>query len=350
MISTHALREEGDMVRCTLRETVFNFYPRPPRGGRLQRCSVAADVILFLPTPSARRATSAGLWKDSPHKVISTHALREEGDIDFLEDAIKEDLISTHALREEGDQGLSYEAVSRDIFLPTPSARRATSSRSPAAGRGTNFYPRPPRGGRPGQGVGHVRNFPFLPTPSARRATRWAPACACAECISTHALREEGDAARPGRAQHDGISTHALREEGDPSLCGSGRSRSTNFYPRPPRGGRPRACGPRDTGKKFLPTPSARRATARAPSLDGWTRFLPTPSARRATPRPRWRSAVRTFLPTPSARRATAQGNPFRLGLHISTHALREEGDAGQALPPLHLSDFYPRPPRGGRL
>ena|SRR5699024_328773 len=110
MISTHALREEGDMVRCTLRETVFNFYPRPPRGGRLQRCSVAADVILFLPTPSARRATSAGLWKDSPHKVISTHALREEGDIDFLEDAIKEDLISTHALREEGD-GCRYIKV-----------------------------------------------------------------------------------------------------------------------------------------------------------------------------------------------------------------------------------------------
>ena len=80
----------------------FNFYPRPPRGGRqaghhrdlppdgisihaLREEGDAAGVGSgagfdpFLSTPSARRATSAaesfdGLWK------ISIHALREEGD------------------------------------------------------------------------------------------------------------------------------------------------------------------------------------------------------------------------------------------------------------------------------
>ena len=59
-----------------------------------------------------------------------------------------------------------------------------------------NFYPRPPRGGRRGVCAGIV-----------------AP-----ELISIHALREEGDdagAAVPFEAEE--ISIHALREEGDKS-------------------------------------------------------------------------------------------------------------------------------------
>ena len=78
----------------------------------------------------------------------------------------------------------------------------------------------------------------FLPTPSARRATARPQADAPAGRISTHALREEGDAdaaSRPRRHKQflptpsarratddldeeedeEGISTHALREEGD---------------------------------------------------------------------------------------------------------------------------------------
>ena len=35
--------------------------------------------------------------------TISTHALREEGDVDELKELGKFDEISTHALREEGD-------------------------------------------------------------------------------------------------------------------------------------------------------------------------------------------------------------------------------------------------------
>ena len=33
----------------------------------------------------------------------------------------------------------------------------------------------------------------------------------------------------------------------------------------------------------------------------------------------------------------------------ISIHALREEGDPAESEPPEGASDFYPRPPRGGR-
>ena len=64
----------------------------------------------------------------------------------------------------------------------------------PAFQHELNFYPRPPRGGRPAE-------------PSPPGVSRE---------ISIHALREEGDSL--GEILHHGelgISIHALREEGD---------------------------------------------------------------------------------------------------------------------------------------
>ena len=59
-------------------------------------------VMIFLSTPSARRAT-----------------FNYEGKLrDFL--------ISIHALREEGDVKLSLDYFAFSVFLSTPSARRAT--------------------------------------------------------------------------------------------------------------------------------------------------------------------------------------------------------------------------------
>ena len=57
--------------------------------------------------------------------------------------------ISTHALREEGDYLNCAHSTNGQEFLPTPSARRATWTWSAPAARTTDFYPRPPRGGRP---------------------------------------------------------------------------------------------------------------------------------------------------------------------------------------------------------
>ena len=57
MISIHALREEGDV------------------GGDL----IVAVGILFLSTPSARRATTF-YFGHGTRQTISIHALREEGD------------------------------------------------------------------------------------------------------------------------------------------------------------------------------------------------------------------------------------------------------------------------------
>ena len=82
-------------------------------------------------------------------------------------------------------------AVSR--FLSTPSARRATVCHIFAGKLKLNFYPRPPRGGRPSQ---------FGKSTSS-------------QSISIHALREEGDLQKHGFKRRLVISIHALREEGD---------------------------------------------------------------------------------------------------------------------------------------
>ena len=58
-----------------------------------------------------------------------------------------------------------------DLFLSTPSARRATSGVYQTLPLSTDFYPRPPRGGR-----------------LWKAGQNW-----FCEFISIHALREEGD-------------------------------------------------------------------------------------------------------------------------------------------------------------
>ena len=78
-ISTHALREEGDGNLQVELTGMSDFYPRPPRGGRHVATSKVHIVTLFLPTPSARRATRSSHWGPRS-SMISTHALREEGD------------------------------------------------------------------------------------------------------------------------------------------------------------------------------------------------------------------------------------------------------------------------------
>ena len=79
-ISIHALREEGDRLRQRPMDYLSTyFYPRPPRGGRQKPQIVAVELMEFLSTPSARRATNND--DGSPLlDQISIHALREEGD------------------------------------------------------------------------------------------------------------------------------------------------------------------------------------------------------------------------------------------------------------------------------
>ena len=215
--------------------------PSARRATRLQLLS-AASAGGFLSTPSARRATK-------PHRKIalpdgiSIHALREEGDGVRTAEAAQI-FISIHALREEGDLSVRFHSAVLNVFLSTPSARRATSTRASWC----------------------HSTWIFLSTPSARRATNAGRKLTCHCQISIHALREEGDETSQSPSQADTISIHALREEGD-RLVLLAFPVPLHFYPRPPRGGRPTAAAGGQHGRVFLSTPSARRATGKAPVL-----------------------------------------------------------------------------------
>ena len=123
-------------------------------------------------------------------------------------------------------------------FLSTPSARRATVLRVAGSAVHQNFYPRPPRGGRPQSMLEGISPVLFLSTPSARRATPCTTNHRSLCVISIHALREEGD--MTGRLVDMSfslfLSTPSARRA-TPSIAKSGNQRQ-NFYPRPPRGGR----------------------------------------------------------------------------------------------------------------
>ena len=167
-LSTPSARR-ATRASSTATSTCSYFYPRPPRGGRLSPSCVYALHWKFLSTPSARRATKA-IDDYTMQLIISIHALREEGDRRRPHQRPAGG-ISIHALREEGDPIVFRLYLKLEVFLSTPSARRATRSAATRRRRCSNFYPRPPRGGRLVCAKNKTPAFVFLSTPSARRAT-----------------------------------------------------------------------------------------------------------------------------------------------------------------------------------
>ena len=190
------------------------FYPRPPRGGRRAVHLFLKLFCIFLSTPSARRATYQPGERRNARGFLSTPSARRA--TESRERSDRGHPISIHALREEGDLSRMAQNLQQVKFLSTPSARRATSQASnkshrpkpflstPSARRATffrctscwidtisihalreegdilrgigqwrnsDFYPRPPRGGRRISTIHRKEKFIFLSTPSARRAT-----------------------------------------------------------------------------------------------------------------------------------------------------------------------------------
>ena len=168
-ISIHALREEGDPLPLRVFDYKEHFYPRPPRGGRPDRCNAGMHACEFLSTPSARRATS-GLRPGAQDHPISIHALREEGDpVFWYRPRSVLEFLSTPSARRATSPLCAISTSKR--FLSTPSARRATVLAAKNPRCSVYFYPRPPRGGRPAYQVANPNVGVFLSTPSARRAT-----------------------------------------------------------------------------------------------------------------------------------------------------------------------------------
>ena len=89
---------------CSPATVPYNFYPRPPCGGR------PLDETYF-----------------SYFHEISIHALRVEGDGRKVTFRVHIHLISIHALRVEGDPNGSFRASFSTRFLSTPSVWRATT-------------------------------------------------------------------------------------------------------------------------------------------------------------------------------------------------------------------------------
>ena len=214
-----------------------------------------------------------------------------------------------------------------EIFLSTPSARRATG------GFQSSFH-------RPSisihalreEGDSCAKRVPvpgkkFLSTPSARRATNGVQGGKLGVLISIHALREEGDALTAlGYDRSRIISIHALREEGD-HWEGVVHSRPADFYPRPPRGGRRRKSARSAPLQNFYPRPPRGGRLLIGSSQFQNIYFYPRPP----------RGGRHVFITLEEA------------ATFISIHALREEGDCCRWHGRTFHSDFYPRPPRGGR-
>ena len=190
--------------------------------------------------------------------------------------------ISIPALREEGD---IISNANKKLLL--------------------NFYPRPPRGGRPvPSALRHVWSR-FLSPPSARRATTPSAPALLEIMISIPALREEGDSRCLAYRPYIPISIPALREEGDSSAYSSYVNSYAFLSPPSAR----RATGRREPPKACtgISIPALREEgdPRRRKSLTRVVKFLSPPSARRATYMPEVFHDVMKFLSPPSARRAT---------------------------------------------
>ena len=171
--------------------------------------------------------------------------------------------ISIHALRVEGD-----------------------NEQSGKSGVESDFYPRPPGGGRH-RSLSMLRSSSmiFLSTPSGWRATHRRLLHSKSAEISIHALRVEGDGIERGKIRITVlISIHALRVEGDVVTVTIMCAPRYNFYPRPPGGGRPGVQKQRrDLCAHFYPRPPGGGRPRRKQAAKSIKKFLSTPSGWRAT-------------------------------------------------------------------
>ena len=123
-ISIHALRVEGDSMPFSLKLASFNFYPRPPGGGRPNLLRSLTRCLRFLSTPSGWRATNTAFDIILSYLFLSTPS---------------------------GWRATTWNNTSMTLhgFLSTPSGWRATPALPFHVSKDGNFYPRPPGGGRP---------------------------------------------------------------------------------------------------------------------------------------------------------------------------------------------------------
>ena len=191
--STHALRVEGDhMIDRLVYDAIRHFYPRPPGGGRPEHVA-----------------------PETGRRIISIHALRVEGDInfDFLgaknddfyprppgggrppASAVPQNRWNFYPRPPGGGRLIDLTRCGKEMhFYPRPpgGGRHAFSQRLFA--RRGDFYPRPPGGGRQSYISALYSKFDFYPRPPGGGRRRFCSSLSLFARISIHALRVEGDA------------------------------------------------------------------------------------------------------------------------------------------------------------
>ena len=130
-------------------QDMFDFYPRSPRGERPQAGGQCGADGRFLSTLPARGATYTGCT------------------------CLRRRQISIHAPREGSDACRSLLFIRDMIFLSTLPARGATVVAAVLVVRWVDFYPRSPRGERPGRFAGWLASpWHFYPrSPRGERRT-----------------------------------------------------------------------------------------------------------------------------------------------------------------------------------
>ena len=328
-VSIHATLAGGDATTASLREASTCFYPRHPRGWRLERANASVMEI-----------------------IVSIHATLAGGDLCGKPDYLRRKaFLSTPPSRVA--TSVSFMSIGVSLFLSTPPSRVATCGLSAGFRVGGCFYPRHPRGWR--------------------RFSRRLSVC-CRTCFYPRHPRGWRREEQPGPLVQEIVSIHATLAGGDlwnrwahstasmflstpPSRVATGArpqrpATMVCFYPRHPRGWRPSVIArSRYCILMFLSTPPSRVATSstsRATTRP--TTFLSTPPSRVATkPRKDNGTWYRMFLSTPPSRVATCQAMFLQHLGRVSIHATLAGGDCGTTPRRRWKLRFYPRHPRGWR-
>ena len=192
-------------------------------------------------------------------------------------------------------------------FYPRPPRGGRPAPRSPAELRRSNFYPRPPRGGRPAASPlpPCCRRY-FYPRPPRGGRPPFVPRWRQAAKISIHVPREGDDvpllvhreiialflSTSPARGTtrvfavavaSDGISIHVPREGDDAEPIKQALLFLVDFYPRPPRGGRRRKSLMKSSADYFYPRPPRGGRPPNSCTVYSYPSFLSTSPARGTT-------------------------------------------------------------------
>ena len=161
-ISIHAPREGSDEGRSAYRPWPRHFYPRSPRGERHPSLNQWDERSRFLSTLPARGATGL-LEAASPFSgdFYPRSPRGERQQTLFI--TFTYDDISIHAPREGSDRGNRRGRRNHHQFLSTLPARGATEGFLKKGKTVLHFYPRSPRGERPGRALFFCMGGDFYP-------------------------------------------------------------------------------------------------------------------------------------------------------------------------------------------